>query len=318
MVDAAVDLTLAVPCRTDEPDLRRTLELARAALAAIPPPARTELLVCVNGADAAAAPVLAEIRRVAGDAGAPCATIDLDVPRPTALPAPAPGLAVVALCTRRAGKAIAWNVLRLRARAPRAVFFDADVAFAADAFRLLLGALERAPDAVLASGKTTCAPRATAFERVMAAPYGVDFPNLSAQMYAARVDGLPAAMPEDLIEPERWLELVVGRDGFVRVPEARVVVRLPATLTDFWKQRVRIEMGKVQIARDYPGLEARGVAQPRGRAALARLAPAELARLAAYLALRSAAHVSAWWRYRQGRTAGIWRQAASTKEWDAA
>ena len=39
---------------------------------------------------------------------------------------------------------------------------------------------------------------------------------------------------------------------------------------------------------------------------------------AAYLALRSAAHAVAWWRYRRGRTAGVWRQAASTKRWDAA
>ena len=102
----------------------------------------------------------------------------------------------------------------------------------------------------------------------------------------------------------------------VRVPAARVAVRLPGTLPDFFRQRIRIEMGKVQLARQYPELAARGAPQPRARAALASLGPGGLVRLAAYLGLRSAAHAVAWWRYRRGATAGIWRQAATTKRWD--
>jgi hypothetical protein len=125
-------------------------------------------------------------------------------------------------------------------------------------------------------------------------------------------------MPEDLIEPEHWLELMVGADRIVRVPGVEVAVRLPGTLGDFFRQRIRIEMGKVQLARDYPGLTARSLPQPRVRAALASLGAAGSVRLAAYLALRSVAHAIAWWRYRRGRTAGIWRQAASTKRWDTA
>src|SRR5207249_3669781 len=163
------------------------------------------------------------------------AGVTADGVRPAALPPARPPLAVVALLTTRAGKPLAWNVLRCHARAPVAIFFDADVSFAPDAFRLLLAALAEAPGAALASGKTTCAPRPRAFERIMAAPYGVDFPNLSAQLYAARLDTLPAA------------------------------IRLPA-----------------------------------------------------YLGMRSLAHVVAWWRYRRGATAGIWRQAATTKRWDPA
>src|SRR5437870_4558414 len=179
-----------------------------------------------------------------------------------------------------------------------------------------LAAALASPQAALASAKTTCAPRAGIFEGIMAAPYGVDFPNLSPQLYAARVAALPPAMPEDLIEPERWLELVLGCNRIVRVPAARVAVRLPGTLADFFRQRIRIEMGKVQLARQYPELAARGAPQPRARAALASLGPGGLVRLAAYLGLRSAAHAVAWWRYRRGATAGIWRQAATTKRWD--
>src|SRR5207249_1181835 len=148
MPEPAPTLTLAVPCRTDEPALARTLEAARAALEAAGQGWVVELLVCING------------------------------------PAPAASAALRAV-----------EGFARRAHAP--------------------------------------------------------------QLYAARLGALPAAMPEDLIEPERWLELMVGRDGLVRVPEARVAVRLPATLGDFCRQRVRIEMGKVQLAREYPDLAAR-------------------------------------------------------------
>src|SRR5439155_1412674 len=53
-------------------------------------------------------------------------------------------------------------------------------------------------------------------------------------------------------------------------------------------------------------------------AGLGSLGPADAARLALYLAMRSVAHAVAWWRYRRRATAGIWRQAVTTKRWDAA
>jgi len=314
VADGAGVVTLAVPCRTDEPALARTLAAALAAWRRAARPEALEVLVCVNGAEPA--PAVDAVRAFAAAAGARAAVIDLDAAGAPA-PPPAGGIAVAALVTRRAGKAIAWNVLRRRARGARAIFVDADVSFAPDAPALLLAALDARPDAVLAAGKTTCAPRGGAFEAIMAAPYGADFPNLSPQLYAAVVARLPDAMPEDLIEPERWLELTVGADGIVRVPAAWVAVRLPATLRDFFRQRVRIEMGKVQMARQYPALRGRGTPQPGARAALA-LGAAATGRLAVYLALRSVAHAIAWWRWRRGRTAGVWVQAASTKRWDAA
>jgi len=311
-------VTLAVPCRADEPALGRTLEAAAASWrrAAESVTNRLELLVCLNGAEVGQP--LAELRAFATAAGAPLAEVDLDRARPASLPAVAAPLTVAALVTRQAGKPTAWNALRQHARAPVALFMDADVSCAPDAFGLLLGALAARPDAVLASGKTTCAPRAGRFETIMAAPYGVDFRNLSPQLYAARLAALPASIPEDLFEPERWLELTLGHERIVRVPAARVAVRLPGSLADFFRQRIRIEMGKVQLAGEYPGLAARGAPQPGVRAALASLGATGTARLGAYLMLRGVAHAVAWWRYRRGDTAGIWRQAVTTKRWDAA
>jgi len=314
---SAGGVTLAVPCRTDEPALGHTLAAARASWARAPYADQPlEVLVCLNGPGGAAP--RADLRAFAATAGVPLVEVDADARGEPAPLGPGTPLRVVALSTARAGKPIAWNLLRAAARGRLAVFLDADVFFVPDALGLLLAALEAHPEAALASGKTTCAPRAGLFEGIMAAPYGVDFPNLSAQLYGARLAALPAAMPEDLIEPERWLELVIGPARVVRVREAQVAVRLPGTLADFFRQRIRIEMGKVQLTHDYAELLTRSAPQPGTRAALGRLGVGGSTRLGAYLALRTAAHVIAWWRWRRGATAGIWRQAATTKQWDAA
>jgi hypothetical protein len=306
-------VTLAIPCRTDEPALGRTLDEAwtRAVEAGV----TVTTLVCLNGAspgDCAAARAIAVAAERSGRA---LRTLDVDA-APRGETGPAFG-DVVVLATAKSGKAVAWNLLRERIATELVVFLDADVALGPGAIARLLAVLAREPAAIVASPKTACAPRDTAFERVMAAPYGVDFPNLSGQLYAARTAGLPARMPEDLIEPERWLELAVGREHVVRDPAARVIVRLPGTLRDFYRQRVRIEMGKVQIERAYPDLLPRGNPQPRLRAALRALPLGELVRLGVYLVLRESAHLVARRRYGRLSTQAAWVQATSTKEWPA-
>jgi hypothetical protein len=309
-------VTLAVPCRTDEPDLARTLTAALASWRAGPAAtARLEVLVCVNGPGAGRSPALQQLAAVAAAAGLPppC-LIDADRPAERLPPEPAPTV-VVGLRTARVGKAIAWNLLRAHARGRRVLFLDADVSFAPETFARLLAALDAAPAAVLASARTRGVARPTAFERIVAAPYGVRFPNLSPQLYAARAAALPPAMPDDLLEPERWLELVVGPDRIVHAPGAEVYVRLTRDLGDFFRQRIRIEMAKVQIAREYPGLGGRAAPQPGMRAVLRDLPAPEMVRLVAYLGLRGAARLVAAWRYRRRGAAGVWRQAASTKAW---
>src|SRR5581483_1293351 len=256
-------VTLAIPCRTDEPALDRTLAAAAASWEHVAGSATTafEVFVCLNG-EGGAAPRGA-LRRFADEIGAPFA--ELDANGSPVLPPAGDSRGVVLLVTRRAGKPIAWNVLRRHVRTPLAVFVDADVSFGPDAFPLLLAALEAHPEAILASAKTTCAPRATRFERVMAAPYAIDFPNLSAQLYAARVAGLPATMPEDLIEPERWLELVVGRDAVVREPAARDARRLlpPARPDRDGKGPARPRVSRPRRARRIAAAARRRAPEPR-------------------------------------------------------
>jgi len=311
-------VTLAVPCRTDEPALGRTLDLAWASWSAGPADRRgLELVVCLNGVPQSGRG-MADLQAFARQRAVDVQVIDADAGAVAAWPAPSATPVVAALCTARAGKAIAWNLLRRAARGDTIVFLDADVWLAPGTLERLLTSLDTAPYAVLASARTRCAARPTWFEAVMAAPYGVEFPNLSPQLYAARRAALPEAMPEGLLEPERWLELTVGADGIVRAPGAEVVVRLPATLGDFYRQRIRIELAKVQIAREHPELLARAAPQPGLRAVLRQLEPSALARLGAYLALRQSAHVIARHWYARGQVRDVWRQAASTKRWDTA
>src|SRR5207245_2696099 len=78
----------------------------------------------------------ADLLAFAREAGVPLAEIDLERGDGAVSAPPASALAVAALVTRRAGKPIAWNALRERARGALALFLDADVSFGSEAFGL--------------------------------------------------------------------------------------------------------------------------------------------------------------------------------------
>lgn len=313
-------VTVAVPCRVDEPSLHVVFEQIVAQcrqqpLATVP---SIELLFCVNGsAIGGDCPPLQALR-------GGCATEDIPLSEEwvaaDAIPAPVaprPSRFARVLLTPTAGKAHAWNLLRHACSGNPVVVCDADVTFSDGAFARLHAGLLGTPELVLFSPKTDCRHDGSVLERILAVPYRLDFPNLSGQLYAMRPDRVPARMPEDLLEPERWLELEIGPDRVGRDPTARVYVRLTATLADFFRQRVRIEMGKVQLYSSYPHLMRRSRPQP-DLTAVRALRLTERAALTLYLALRAVAHARAWWLYRRGRRAGIWVQPRTTKEWPSA
>lgn len=310
-------VTHAIPCRADEPRLGITLEAALARWRETELWGRTAIyfLVCINGPGAASCAPLEALAETMAGAEAPLAAFDLDSTPSPPLPGPAIPLTAVALTTERAGKARAWNHLWRLAPSEVVLVSDADVTFGPGAFARLLACLAEHPDAALVSPRTACVAGQSLVGRLGEAPYGVEFPNLSGQLYIMRRSAVPPRMPEDLIEPERWLELSVGPQLVARERRALVYVRPPATLADFFRQRIRIEMGKVQLAVDYPALLARSRPQPGLAATLRALHGGALVRLGAYLALRSVAHAVAWFLYRAGHTAGVWRQAATTKAW---
>lgn len=304
-----MDFALALPCRADEPGLDATLERAWRAWPAAARDA-VRVSICLNGV-AGAGGAESAVEFWAARHHLPLRTDDLDAGGAAANATSG----VRILRTRRPGKANAWNHLRRLTATPAVVFMDADVEFEPDTFSRLLATLAAHPEAAIASARTQADARPTRFEQMQAMPYRLPFRNLSPQLYAARLARLPPAMPDDLLEPERWLELIVGADRVVHAPGAVVRVRLPATLPDFFHQRIRIELAKVQLQRDYPGLGGRAAASPGGRSALRTLSGAELVQLAGYLGLRSVAHAVAWWRYVTGAMDVAWRQAGSTKDW---
>ena len=103
----------------------------------------------------------------------------------------------------------------------------------------------------------------------------------------------------------------------MRAPGARVVIRLPATLRDFFRQRVRIEMGegpaRARSIRTSSGAARRSPDRQRSCAHSARRTCSGWARIS-----RSGARRTRW---RGGGTSAggrrtSWPQAGSTKRWD--
>ena len=302
--------TVAMPCRTDEPAVAVTLDCLAAAWG-VTDTDQPRLVVCVNGDGPADAPVVTTLRQWAVQRGLQLDVLDLDQPHGAAPTFPSD---VRILRTQRAGKANAWNHLRRACDTPLVLFLDADVTFAPPVPGQLLAALIAAPPATLASARTQAHVRPTPFERIQAVPYQFPFGTLSPQLYAARTARLPPAMPDDLLEPERWLELVVGAGAIVQAPGAIVTVRLPATLADFFRQRVRIEQAKLQLCSEYPGLAARGRHPPAPTTIGQHYQPSDLARLAVYAMLRATARLIAHGRQARGQTNVAWHQARSTKQ----
>jgi hypothetical protein len=292
--------------------------LANCRRAAFSKASAIEILVCINGVrPSSECRPLDALRACCAAKGIPLTEIGVDgSERADAVPPEVPLSARVFL-TEVEGKARAWNLLRAVCAGDPVIVCDADVSFSPDAFDRLHAGLAAAPHLAIYSPKTDCRHDGGLLERVLSVPYRVDFPNLSGQLYAMHPGRVPARMPEDLIEPERWLELEVGPERVGRDPGARVYVRLTATLADFFRQRVRIEMGKIQLDRVYPELVARSAPQP-GVSVLGKLSQRERGALVVYLLLRSVAHGWAWWRYRRGDVEGVWRQPVTTKRWAAA
>jgi hypothetical protein len=310
-------VTVAIPCRADEPSLGLVIDqvMANCRRAAFWGRGPLELLVCVNGAQRRKdAHPIETFRSRCRALGAPLDEIWLCGPaKPEPVPPKAPVSARL-FVTGVGGKARAWNVLRAAAAGDPVFVCDADVTFSDDAFSRLYDGLHGDPALVLYTPKTDCRHDGGWLERIVAAPYRLDFPNLSGQLYVMAAERAPRRMPEDLIEPERWLELEAGPERVGRDARARVYVRLTANLPDFFRQRVRIEMGKIQLQRDYPQLLGRSHPQPRAHDVWSRPA-SERAALALYLGLRTVAHAWAWWRYRRAGLETVWRQARTTKGW---
>jgi glycosyltransferase involved in cell wall biosynthesis len=167
----------------------------------------------------------------------------------------------VRLIDSRKGKPRAWNRLVASARNDTLVFVDADVEVEAGAIEQLLKGFK--PGVIITAGIDK--PRLHADPRSWLLAYLLR-PRLDSylngRLYAARRSALLAriqectrrpSMPEDLLQEDFWLQVLLDPAELVVVPAARV--RFEAgQLRDFPRIKARLRLGNDQIAQRYPAL----------------------------------------------------------------
>jgi hypothetical protein len=299
---------VALPASADELDLPGTLASlhASAARAGLP----YEIVVGVNGPGEPSAAVLGT-RAFARTAGLPL--VEDGSPDP-----PAPRVRLLRLAPR--SKVVAWNAIRAATRAPLLVFADADVRVAPDAVPLLIRRLETEPGLTAVAGRevATLAAADGLAARAAALPYRFDFGNIPGRLYALRSAALPDVMPVSVLAEDAYLTVRIGRAGFAKERDAVVYFRPPGTWRDYLRQRVRHELGKLQLEREFSALHrAHGFGRTPWGSFVRAIAPREYPLVALSLATRLVARVRALWTIRDGFPTG-WAVLPSTKSWPEA
>ncbi len=318
---AALGFTVGVPASAAEPDLTATLASIGASADAAG--GRYEILIAVNGPDEPA-PALVGVRAFARAVGV--ALVEEEGSEPAAAPAELhdvrgrravqpPVVRVLRLAAH--SKVAAWNAIRAAARAPIIVFTDADVRLAPDAIGLLLARLAAEPALAAAAGREVAALAAGdgLAARVAALPHRFDFGNVPGRLYALRSAALPEPMPAHVLHEDAYLSVRLGRTGFAKVAAARVYLRPPTTWRDYLRQRVRNELGKQQLAVEFPELlRAHGFGAYPWRAFVRNIDVREYPLVLLVLASRLYARARARRERRNGFARG-WQPLASTKAW---
>jgi len=299
-------LAIGVPASTSEHDLPATLASLYASAGAIG--GAIEVMVAVNGPDepAPAAAGVAEFARVHG----------LPFVPPGAAP-PTGGSCVRLLRLAPQSKVAAWNAIHAAARAPIVVFADADVRVAPVALPLLVARLRAAPELAIVAGRETAMllPGDGLVARVAALPHRFDFGNVPGRLYALRIAALPEAMPPNVLHEDAYLTVRLGRERFAKEPEAVVYLRPPTTWREYLRQRVRNEVGKLQLTHEFPELHrAHGFGRYPWRRFVRDIAPREYPLVALSMLARVFARARALRQIKHGFRRG-WAVLPSTKQW---
>jgi cellulose synthase/poly-beta-1,6-N-acetylglucosamine synthase-like glycosyltransferase len=301
-------VAIGVPATTAEDDLPATLaSLYGSALAAGRP---IEVIVAVNG-PGEPAPAVAGVEAFARAHGLPFV--------PAGAAPPSDGSCVRLLRLAPQSKVAAWNAIRDAARAPIIVFADADVRVAPAAIPLLLARLAASPELAVVAGREAAlvTPDDGVVARVAALPHRFDFGNVPGRLYALRSAALPEPMPAHVLHEDAYLSVRLGRQRFAKVHEATVYLRPPTTWRDYLRQRVRNEVGKLQLTHEFPELHrAHGFGRYPWRRFVSEIAPREYPLVALSMAARVFARVRALRQIKQGFRRG-WAVLPSTKRWPA-
>lgn len=302
-------VTIGVPASTGEDDLPASLASLVASAAGLAAP--VEVVVAVNGPDEPAAAV-AGVEAFARSAGLPLVA-------PGAEP-PASGSCVRLLRLAVRSKTAAWNAIRDAARAAIIVFADADVRVVPAAIPLLVRRLEASPELAIAAGREepVVTPADGIVARVAALPHRFDFGNVPGRLYALRTAALPEPMPASVLHEDAYLSVRLGRARFAKEPAAIVRLRPPGTWDEYLRQRIRNEVGKLQLTHEFPELHAaHGFGVYDWRRFVREIAPREYPLVALSLIARVYARARALRQIRHGFHRG-WAVLPSTKRWPAA
>ncbi len=302
-------LAIGVPATTGEDDLPATLASLYAS--ALGTGRVIEVLVAVNGPEEPA-PAVAGVREFARAAG-------LELVEGAASP-PAEGSAVRLLRLAPQSKVAAWNAIRAAVRAPIIVFADADVRVVAAAIPLLVARLERSPELAIVAGREAALvmPGDGLAARVAALPHRFDFGNVPGRLYALRVAALPEPLPATVLHEDAYLSVLLGRRRFAKEHDAVVYLRPPTTWREYLRQRVRNEVGKLQLTHEFPELHrAHGFGRYPWRRFVSEIAPHEYPLVALSMAARLFARARALRQIKHGFRRG-WAVLPSTKRWPGA
>jgi hypothetical protein len=302
-------LTIGVPASSSEDDLPAALESLYAS--ALVTGGAIEVVVAVNGPDEPA-PAVVGVETFARAHGLPLVAPD-QAP-------PATGSCVRLLRLAPQSKVAAWNAIRDAARAPIIVFADADVRVTIAAIPLLVARLQAAPELAIVAGREAAlvTPEDGLVAHVAALPHRFDFGNVPGRLYALRVAALPEAMPPNVLHEDAYLTVRLGRERFAKEPGAVVYLRPPTTWREYLHQRVRNEIGKLQLTHEFPELHrAHGFGRYPWRRFLREIAPREYPLVALLMTARVFARARALRQIKHGFRRG-WAVLPSTKRWPEA
>jgi cellulose synthase/poly-beta-1,6-N-acetylglucosamine synthase-like glycosyltransferase len=289
-------LTVGILCRADEPALGNTLASLRRAAASLEQAGwESRFIVCVNG------PSLEGTSLPAWTAAASFAA-ELAAGR------------VRLIREGKADKARAWNLVRQACATAFIAFCDADVEVGEHALERLVTELERRPEVMLASARQVpILDHAGLVARAAALPSRFDLGVVGGPLYAMRAAAVEI-MPEELLFEDAWLSARIGRASLTTVPLAEVRYRPPATLGDWYRQRLRTEAGKIQIreARRHEQPDGGPIARYPWREMLHGIHFTEWPLVALCLAVRFVARAVAEYSARRGRRIA-WVTIPSTK-----
>ena len=336
-------LSLAMPCRADEPDLGSTLESLFAASLSpqLPSGCVRELLICINGVGPdqpcpepsrrACPPLLAvrdfcarhviTIQEIALSSAEQAQEYARQQPRPSSGAEGQGAWTCRVLLADWRGKPRAMNTLWQWTCGDLLLFCDADVRLDPQAIAHLYAQMRTDPQLRLVAAREVpiLEAKASIWSRMGALPYRFNFGNAGGRLFLIRKDALSEPLPEDLLLEDAWLTVAVGKPHVRKAVQAQVFFVLPQTWRDYFAERVRAEGGKMQIRRQHAQLLENGpVAEYPWAEFLRKIRTGEYGLILFALGIRGVARVWAWGRLKRAGFYTLYRPFPSTKRWGSA